>query len=133
MPDLGMWLTSINSSKVDLIEEAEDKEAAEKDYNSFIINRLLAYHADAILYVNELNQRPHIDKKLQYRYLLYSLRNRKRYGKWQKPDRSEDLEIVKQYFNYSEPKAIAALNILSQTQIALMKESLFVGGKIKKK
>lgn len=132
MITLPEWLTSINSSKVDLILESDDKELAEKEYVPFLINRLISYHADGILYVNEMNQRAFLDGGPQYKYLLHSLRSRKRFGKWQKTDKIENLELIKDYFNYSDQKAKVALNTLQPDQIEKIKNSMQMGGKTKK-
>jgi hypothetical protein len=131
MIDLGQWLTSINSSKEDLMASSDDQDVTEKDYNPYIINRLLSYHPDAILYVNEINYRPGLTKGQQYKYLLHSLRQKKRFGKWQKPEKLEDIDVIKEYYNYSDQKAKIALKILTQYQIEAIKESMLIGGKKK--
>jgi len=100
-----------------------------ESYKPFLINRSLSYQPDCILYVNELNKSPSIPKTLQYQYLLNTIRPMKRkFQPWQKQGVVKDLECVKEYFGYSDEKAKDALRILSDGQIALIKEKLEKGG-----
>ena len=79
MTELKEWLNSINTNKNNLIDEDSD---LEKQYPSYIVNRCLSGHIDAILFANEMNMRPNLSKKLQYDFFLNSLRKRKRYSPW---------------------------------------------------
>jgi hypothetical protein len=99
------------------------------EYKPFLINRSLSYQFDCILYVNELNMHHNIPKTLQYQYLLNTIRPMKRkFQAWQKQAVIKDLEYVKEYFGYSDEKAKDALRILTDQQIALIKEKLEKGG-----
>jgi len=104
----------------------------EKDYQPFLVNRSLSYHMDCILHSNEMNRRHHLDKKLQNSYLIYTIRSRKRpFSKWIKPVKSEDLECVKLYYGYSNEKSRVALDILTDEQIDIIKNSVQTGGFVK--
>ena len=122
MYDLKDYLNSINYTKENLLD-SED-EMWEKKYPPFIVNRCLSGSQDTLMLVNEINLHPHLDKKLQFDFLLNSISKRKRFDKWQKAEKSEDLEYVKQYFNYSYPKAVQALSILSPKQLNEIKTIL---------
>ena len=100
------------------------KHLTEKEYNPFIVNRALSMGMDTVLQANEMNRSPHLEKRLQFDFLLNSISKRKRFDKWQKAEKSEDLEYVKQYFNYSYPKAVQALSILSPKQLNEIKTIL---------
>jgi len=101
----------------------------ENDYTSFLVNRALSYHFDCILYSNEMNQHPHLDKHMQYDYLMGTVRAYKRpFQKWHKKETNEDLEAVKEFFHYSNEKAKEVLNILTETQITEIKHRLYKGG-----
>jgi len=113
---------SILQTKKDVLED-------EKDYNAFIVNRALSYHIDCILYANQMNLYPSIDSKLQYHFFLNTIRPMKRkFQAWQKKDNIKDLEVVKEYFGYSNEKAKSALKILSEKDISYIKEKLEKGG-----
>jgi hypothetical protein len=79
--------------------------------------------------VNEINQLPHIDKKLQFDFLINSLRPRKRYTPWMKAKKLENLQYVKEFYGYNNEKARAALDILNDEQISAIKTKLYKGGK----
>jgi Bacteriophage clamp loader A subunit len=128
MPDLGDFLNSINLNKKNLMDDPETLEEVEKAYLPFIVNRLLSMHPDALFAANEMNQRPSLDKRMQYEYLLYILRSRKRFGKFQKPEEIENLNVVKEYFGYSNAKAKDALKYLDTDEIEYMKARLYKGG-----
>ena len=104
-------------------------EITEKEYLPFIVNRALSYHYDCILYANEMNTRSFLDKKCQNSFLINTVRSRKRpFAKWVKSEKSEDLECIKNVFNYSNSKAKDALRLLSEEQIQKLKELTQEGG-----
>ena len=123
--ELKDWLNSINFTKENLIEEDPD---LIKDYPPFIINRCLSGHLDAIMFANEMNKYPNLDKDLQYHFFLNTLRKKKRFSPWLRKDKVTDLEIIKQYYGYSNEKALNALKILTPDQINFIKQRLDIGG-----
>ena len=126
MPELKEYLNAINHTKERLLD-SEDEEW-EKKYPPFIVNKCVYPFQDTIMLVNEINQLPHLDKKLQFDFLLNSIRSRKRFTPWLKASRIEDLEYVKEYYGYSNDKAKQALDILTDEQIATVKQKLRKGG-----
>jgi hypothetical protein len=120
------FVNSIHYSKEQLIVD----EWSEKQYNAYVINKSLSFGADTVIAANEMNSRPHLDKKLQFDFLnsINTIRPRKRYNKWLKADKIEDLEVVKQYYNYNTEKAQQALRILTPENIHTIKERLNPGG-----
>ena len=122
--ELKDWLNSINFTKENLIEEDPD---LIKEYPPFIINRCLSGHLDAIMFANEMNKYPNLDKDLQYHFYLNTLRKKKRFSPWLRKDKVTDLEIVKQYYGYSNEKALNALKILTPDQINFIKQRLDIG------
>jgi len=103
-------------------------EQDERDYSPFMVNRALSYHRDTALLANEMNKYPSLDKKLQADFLLNIVRASKRpYSKWYKKAKSSDLDTVKEYYGYSDAKASEALKILTDDQIAHLKEQLYKG------
>jgi len=127
MYELKEYLNAINVSKESLMD-SED-EMWEKKYAPFIVNKCVAPFPDTILLVNELNQYHHLDKKLQFDFLLNSLRTRKRYTPWLKAKKLKNLEYVKEYYGYNNEKAKAALDILDDEQISAIKIKLNKGGR----
>ena len=127
MYELKEYLKSINLTKQNLMD-SEDK-VWERRYPSFIINKCLAPFNDTILLVNEMNHHNHLDNKMQYDFLLNSLRKQNRYAPWMKASKTKNLECVKEYFGYNNEKARSALNVLSDKQIAYIKSKLNKGGR----
>jgi|TARA_B110000914_G_C15394732_1_gene414217 hypothetical protein len=127
MYELKDYLNAINHTKEKLMD-TEDEEW-ERKYPPFIVNKCLAPFPDTILLVNEINQYPSIDKKLQFDFLINSLRPRKRFTPWVKAKKLEDIEYVKEFYGYNNEKAKVALTILNDDQIATIKQKLNKGGK----
>ena len=127
MYELKDYLNAINNTKEPLMD-SED-ETWEKKYPPFVVNKCLMPFQDTIFIVNEMNQLPNIDKKLQFDFFLNSLRARKRYSPWAKATKLENLEYVKEFYGYSNAKAKAALDVLSEDQLATIKRRLYKGGK----
>ena len=124
--ELKDWLNSINFNKNNLIEE--DPEAI-SSYPSYIVNRCLSGHLDTVLFANEMNKYSNIDKDLQYSFLLYTLRKRKRFSPWLKKEQIENLDLVKKHYGYSNEKARIAVNLLTKTQIEHIRNKHDMGGK----
>ena len=126
--ELKEYLKTINKTKENLME-GED-EMWEKKYPAFIINKCIAPTGmQEWLIVNEINRLHHLDNKLQYDFLLNSLRSMNRYAPWMKAKKSKNLEYVKEYFGYSNEKAKSALDVLDDEQIAMIKSKLNKGGR----
>tara|TARA_R100000005_G_scaffold86978_1_gene56054 strand:- start:65 stop:454 length:390 start_codon:yes stop_codon:yes gene_type:complete len=126
MPELRDYLNAINHTKERLLD-SEDEDW-EKKYPPFIVNKCVYPFQDTIMLVNEINQLPHLDKKLQFDFLLNSVRSRRRFTPWLKANKLDNLEDVKEYYGYSNEKAKQALDILTDEQIAEIKNKLYKGG-----
>ena len=104
---------------------------AEKEYNAFIINRALSFFTDTVLFANEMNIHHHLDNRLQYDFFINIIRKQKRWSKWVKPQELENLDIIKQYYGYSNDKAKSVLSLFNNEQIQEMKKRIYKGGKRK--
>lgn len=101
----------------------------EGDYVPFVVNKALSFHRDCALFANEMNKLPNTDRLLQYHYLLNRIRGYNRpYQKWYKKETIEDLDLVKEYYNYSTEKAKDALLVLSEDHLNEIKKKLYKGG-----
>ena len=127
MYELKDYLNSINYTKESLLDTEDDQWV--KKYPPYIINKCIAPFPDSLMLVNEINQLHHLDKKLQYDFLINSLRARKRYTPWMKAKKLENLEYVKEYYGYNNEKAKSALDILNDEQISAIKTKLNKGGR----
>ena len=119
------FINAILQNKKNLLAE----EANEKDYSPFMVNRGLSYYKDCIMYANEMNRRHFLDKKLQFDFLLNTVRSQKRpFAKWVKSEKSDDLECIKHYYGFSDSKAREAIRLLTKEQIQQLKEQTDIGG-----
>jgi len=119
------FINDINYGKTNLIVD----DWSEKQYNPWIINRGLSFSIDTVIPANEMNARPHLDKIMQNMYLINTIRKRKRFDKWIKIEDDAEVEMVKEYYGYSNEKARQALTILSDEQKQKIKEKLYKGGR----
>ena len=119
------FLNAINYSKKDIMID----DLAEKAYNGYMVNRGLSYFNDTVLLANEMNRYHHLDSKLQFDFLIHTIRKRKRFSKWLKPEESEAVEAVKEYYGYNDEKARQALTLLSNEQINELRLRVYKGGR----
>ena len=119
------YVTSINYTKQDIMNDDQD----EKAYPAFMVNRSLSYFADTVGLVNVMNRYHHLDSKLQYHFLINIVRKRKRFSKWVKPQTESDIEVIKEYYGYSNEKARQVLSLLSPEQLTIIKQKVSKGGR----
>ena len=115
------FITSISNSKIDILEN-------EKDYNAFMVNRGLSYFPDTVIYANEMNRFHHLDSRLQYHFLINTIRKRNRFSKWNKSIESENINAIKQYYGYSNEKARDVLPLLSNENLKTIRGRIQHGG-----
>ena len=127
MYKLGDYLKAINETKDPLMDTEDDE--WERKYLPFIVNKCVSPFPDTLMLCNEINLLPHLDKKLQFDFLINSLRPRKRFTPWLKAKKLEDIEYVKEFYGYNNAKAKAALDILSEEQISAIKRKTYKGGR----
>ena len=121
------YLNAINTTKKDIMVD----DISEKAYTPFMVNRGLSYFPDTILYANEMNLPHHIDHRLQFDFFINIIKKKKRFSKWAKPINIENLELIKEYYGYSNEKAKSVLSLLNDAQINELKLRMYKGGKRK--
>ena len=119
------YTNAINYSKKNIMVD----DIAEKQYNSFMVNRTLSYFNDTVLMANEMNLNHHLDNRLQFDFFINIIRKKKRFSKWNKPETVSDVEVVKQYYGYSNEKARQVLTLLTSDQIDELKKKVYKGGR----
>tara|TARA_A100001035_G_scaffold150431_1_gene118431 strand:+ start:1992 stop:2369 length:378 start_codon:yes stop_codon:yes gene_type:complete len=119
------FLNEINFGKKDIIVD----DITEKQYNSFMINRGLSYFKDTAVIANEMNINHHLDNRLQFDFLINMIRKKRRFSKWNKPQIIDDLDVIKEYYGYSNKQAKAVHNLLSSEQIGELRKKVYKGGK----
>ncbi len=124
--ELSEILNSINHTKKNLYDEEPDRV---KSYPAYVVNRCLSGHVDSILFANEMNKATHLPNRLQYDFLLNTLRKRKRFTPWLKKEQIEDLDLVKKHYGYSNEKAKIALKLLTKPQLDFIRQKHETGGR----
>ena len=119
------FLNSINQTKNSIIDSDPE---IERQYNPFLTNRGLSYFFDTIFLANEMNQLPGLGKKLQYDFLLQSVRPRKRFSKWIKDESNDRIEALKTLYGYSHAKAKQAIELITEQDWKAIFASLDQGG-----
>jgi len=114
-------IKSISNTKKDILEN-------EKDYNAFMVNRGLSYFPDTVIYANEMNRFHHLDSRLQYHFLINTIRKRNRFSKWNKSIESDNISAIKKFYGYSNEKARDVLPLLSNENLKYIRGRIQHGG-----
>jgi hypothetical protein len=117
-------LNSVNHNKKDLLD-AEN----ESKYPAFMVNRGLSYFNDTVLLANEMNRNHHLDARLQFDFLRIAIRPRKRFSKWAKKEKIKAIDLIKEVYGYSTPKAEAVLDLFTDKDLEVLASRIFKGGK----
>jgi hypothetical protein len=120
------FINAINDTKKNLFEDPQ----ASKDYSSFMINRGLSYFPDTVLYANEMNRHSTIPVDWQFFFFLNTIPKKKRFSKWSKKDKeTKSIQLMKEYYGYSNERAKEALSVLTDNQLKMIEEKLEKGGR----
>ena len=119
------FLNEINYGKKNIMID----DITEKQYNSFMVNRGLSYFTDTVVIANEMNINHHLDNRLQFDFLINIIRRKRRFSKWNKPQIVDDLDVIKEYYGYSNKQAKAVHNLLSSDKIGELRKKVYKGGK----
>ena len=76
-----------------------------------------------------MNINHHLDNRLQFDFLINMIRKKKRFSKWNKPQIIDDLDVIKEYYGYSNKQAKTIHNLLSSEQIGELRKKVYKGGK----
>ena len=123
------YVDSVTNTKKNLMRGSANDELAERGYEPYLTNKSLSYHQDSIFHANLMNSYGFLDKKLQYEFLLNSLRKRKRFAKWHKKTEDVSIELIMEYFGYGRSEAMQALRVLTDDQVAMIEKFLDKGGR----
>ena len=92
-------------------------------------NKSLSYFTDTVLHANEMNRYAHLDNRLQYEYYLNAVRKRKRFSRWDKNNKSEKFDLIKEYYGYSDRKVNEVMDLISDKELEEIKELVDTGEK----
>ena len=121
------FVKAINYTKKDIMVD----DLTEGEYKPFLTNRALSYFPDTVLYANEMNQCGHLDSRLQFDFFINIIKKRKRFSPWLKANEVENLDVIKEYYGYSDEKAKSVLSLFNNKQIENLKKRIYKGGRTK--
>ena len=101
-------------------------------YSKFLVLRGLSNYYDTVLLANEMNLYPNIPGEYQFHFLKSLITKKKRWSKWSKKKKVDNIEIVKQSYKVSDDKAIGILELLSPDQLDQLTYNMRHGGRGKK-
>lgn len=111
------YVNSVSSNKKNLMRGTDNDELGEKSYQPYLVNKALSYFTDTLLYANEMNKYSFLDNKMQYEYLLSSIRPNKRFSKWVKKTEDKSVQAVSQYYKVSMKRAEEYIRVLKQEDL----------------
>jgi len=119
--------TFVNSINYDKKADYTDQEI-EKIYVPFLVNRHFSYFIDTIMHANEMNGAYNLPKRMQFDYLINTIKSKKRFTKWIKKQNNEDIELVMNYFQYNRQRASEIMDFITPEFLDSIKNNLDNGG-----
>ena len=108
------FVSAASFSKENIMETEGDEK-----YIPAIVDKAFSYFPDSILYANALNNY-HFDltKQMQFQYYINTLRRRKRFSKWYKPEPDDALlETICRKYNCNKKVAKEYLLLFSDDDL----------------
>jgi hypothetical protein len=96
-------------------------------YNAFMVNKFLSMSGDTVFFANEMNK-SQLEPELQYQFYLNSIPQKKRFFKYTKKLKDEDIVFVAEYFDVNRDRAKECLTLLTEENLSLMRKEFDVGG-----
>lgn len=123
------WLNNINGSTQSIWEVG----ISDKEYNSYMVNRGLSQFRDTVLFAQVMNEKSqYLSPQMQYDfYRLGITHKKKRFAKWHKPDKLEQIEMLARHFDLSIRIMENYVSLLSDEQIIEILNTLDQGGRAK--
>lgn len=117
-------LNSINK-KTELLSE----DYIEEHYAPFLVNKILAGFRDTIAYASQADKMSNMTKMMQYEFYYYGVRKRSRFSPWTKNTIDPDIEVLMEYYNFSQFKAMEAYRCISPNNMKIIRDIMMQGGR----
>lgn len=114
----------ISKEKRDISDKFDNDPEFRKQYNQFMINRILGSSND-LIYLAEVADKLHVDNKTHYLFWHNIINKKFRYIKYAKKDNEnyDDLKLVSGYYNVTYEQANDILGLLDKEQIKNIRET----------
>lgn len=116
------FINSINNKNYILDEDNEH------ELNSFMLNRGFSFFPDTIFLANEANVL-NLSGKNHYDFLYYTVDKKKRFSKWFKEEKNDDVDFIMEIFDITANKAKEYLSVLSDEDLQELKDIYMKGVK----
>lgn len=120
-----VFIDDISLSKKNLI--AENPELI-KDFSPYLTIKHFSYFKETLFIANELNMCSTLEPKEQYNYFFYGIPARKRWSKWNKKEDNEQIDLIKEYYNYNTRLAEQVLKFFTEEDMEYLAEYCYKGG-----
>ena len=100
----------------------------EHKYSSWRTNTVLSNFVDTIMQANEMNINPTLDERLQYDFLFYTVKSKKRFFKKNKSNKNNDFQLIQEYYKYNDERTKEVLKTLTKEQIQAIRKKQEKGG-----
>lgn len=127
-------LDSVFKTKEDLTTEIDGARELVDAPSMWVINRIVSMTPEYVFDCNDINIYP-VDATMAFDFLRFRLPKLKRvpFNQWIKPEPvSEDVELLKRYYECSTAKALDAFRVLTPEQMEIIRHSFDEGGVEKK-
>ena len=114
---------AINQGQGNILREDNPPE-----YNAFLTNRAMSQFSDTVFQAYQADLLVDLDPEIQMDYYINSVRPRKRFAKWYKPVKSDDINFLKNLYYINNTLATEYLSILTNDQLSHLKEKYNTGG-----
>lgn len=124
-------MSDVKLTPFSFINAINDKVNVDLDtsqYVPFIVNRQLSYFKDTVLYANEMNMRPGIDKDQQFAFYVNGVSKRKRFAKWAKAEDDAKIQTLMQYYKINRRRAQEVSSLLNKEQYEYILGKMNKGG-----
>jgi len=90
-------------------------------YNPFLTNLGFSQSQETVLYANEMNKYSELPEQAQFDFYYYSLPKKNYFAKWAKKMKTEDTQMIMEYFKVSYKVAKQYEKILQPKQMKQIK------------
>lgn len=121
------FINNISTSSTSIWEDG----VSDKEYTPFMINRGLSQYRDTVLFAQFMNQNGQfVSPKMQYDFYRLGIQHKKkRFAKWHKPDKLEEIEMLSRHFGINIRILENYVSLMSETDYATLIGSLEKGGR----
>ena len=120
------------TSPFDIVSHLNSKTELEydiKEYNPFMINKIMSNTIDTLFFADAMNRFYHLDKDIQRDFYWYGLSKAKRFGKYNKtPVINKELELIMQHYQCNLKVAESYFKLMSDEAKYQLHESMNQGG-----